>query len=553
MRSRFTITTVFLTATLSLLPAVFGRAGAEELLPPEGPIPQVIDHYIQLKLQQNNVPAAKPAADFNFVRRVTLDLAGRIPTSAEARQYVDSTRTDKKRRLVERLLESPDYAYHQRNSLDLMLMEAGGGSSEWRQYLLTAARENRPWDEMFREMMLGRDDDPEQKTALTFLKARANSLDDMTNDTSRIFFGVSINCAKCHDHPLVFEWLQDHYFGFASFFDRTYLTKKATLAEKYSGDLKFKTTDGKEKLADFMFLDGTTAEEPPVEKSAQQRKQEEVEVKRQMKDANAPPPKPPAFSPRSEFVKLALEQSEQYESSYFARSVVNRIWARLLGRGIVHPLDQMHSGNEASHPELLDWLTRDLIDHNYDLKRLIEGIVLCDAYARSSRWDEPGEPPAAELFAVAKVRPLTPRQYALSLHVATADPDSFSDSDRADDWEQRRESLENSADGFSQLIDRPTEHFLVSVDEALLFSNNERIERDFLRNAGDKLVGRLVGMSEVNQIIETACWAVCSRPPEAQEAQAMQDFLSARQDRREAGIQQMVWALITSPELRFNY
>jgi hypothetical protein len=527
------------------------RAGlAADVPAADRPIHEVIDHFVDARIRQQNVESAKPADDLTFVRRVTLDLAGRIPTTAEVRGYVDSSDTEKKTSTIDRLLDSPDFAYHQRNELDAVLMEGKGTTTEWRQYLLEAVRENRPWNQMFREMMLGREDDPKHKTALTFLKVRAGSVDDMTNDASRIFFGVAINCAKCHDHPLVLDWQQDHYFGFTSFFSRTYLTKKGTLAEKHSGEVKFKTTGGKEKQAKFMFLTGATIEEPKVERSADQRKKDDAEVKRQMKDAKAPAPTPPAFSPRTEFVKLALADSD---SPYFARSIINRTWARLMGQGLVHPLEQMHSENEPSHPELLDWLTRDLMSHNYNLRRLVRGIVLSSAYARSSRWEGAGEPPAADLFAVAMVRPLTPEQYALSLQVATSNPNKFPLDVSAEEWAKQRESMENGARGFASKIERPSEHFLVSVGEALLFSNSEQIERDFLRDSGDRLVGALKTIENRQQMIETAFWAVNSRPPAAEEMKAMETYLTGRNERPIEALKQMVWSLITGPELRFNY
>jgi hypothetical protein len=540
----------FICAAL-LLSLVVTQAGlAADVPAADRPIHEVIDHFVDGRIERLNVESAKQADDLTFVRRVTLDLAGRIPTTAEVRGYVDSSDGEKKDSTIDRLLASPDFAYHQRNELDAVLMLGMGTTNEWRQCLLEAVRENRPWKQMFREMMLGREDDPTHKTALSFLKVRAGSVDDMTNDSSRIFFGVAINCAKCHDHPLVLDWQQDHYFGFTSFFSRTYLTKKGTLAEKHGGEVKFKTTEGKEKQAKFMFLTGATIEEPPVERSADQRKKDDAEVKLQMKDEKAPAPKAPTFSPRSEFVKLAMADSD---APFLARSIINRTWARLMGQGLVHPLDQMHSENPPSHPKLLDWLTRDLLSHNYDLRRLVRGIVLSNAYARSSRWEGEGEPPLAELFAVAIVRPLTPEQYALSLHVATSNPENFPLDVSSEDWAKRRESMENGARGFASKIERPSEHFLVSVDEALLFSNNEQIERDFLRDSGDRLIGSLKTIENRQQMIETAFWAVNSRPPAAEEAAAMDAYLSARKERADEALKQLVWSMITGPELRFNY
>src|SRR6185437_7776805 len=111
---------------------------------------------------------------------------------------------------------------------------------------------------------------------------------------------------------------------------------------------------------------------------------------------------PPAFSARAKLVDVALQPGQR---DFFARSIVNRLWHRLFGYGLVMPLDQMHSENPPSHPDLLDWLARDMVEHHYDVRRLIHGLVLSRAYARDSRWEK-GEAPRAPLFAVARVKPL---------------------------------------------------------------------------------------------------------------------------------------------------
>ena len=538
---------LLLTALVTAAPGV---SPADELVPREWPINVVIDHYVRAGWVAEKIQPATLLEEAALVRRMTLDLAGRIPTTAETRAFVGSTAPTKWTRLADRLLESPDFDFHHRNQLDNLLLAAKKNDDGFRKYLLEASRQNRPWDLLFREMMVGREDKPGEKPALAFLKARAGSLDDLTVDTSSLFFGVNVGCAKCHDHPLVDDWKQDHFFGMASFFTRTYLTKKNTLAEKYSGTIKFKTTAGKEKQARFMFLTGTAIEEPKLKKTAEQRKAEAAEVKRQMKDAKAPPPKPPAFSPRLQLVELALRPADR---GFFARSIVNRIWLRLIGHGIVDPPDQMHSANSPSHPELLDWLARDAAEHGYDLKRLIRGIVLSDIYAISSRWTGTGEPPPPETFAVGTVRPLSPRQYSLSLMIATADPGKISAQATGPGWAKLREQLENQSNGFAGQIERPGSSFQVSVDEALLFSNNERINNDFLKDAPDRLVGTLKGIADRRRLIGVAFQAVLSRSPAAEETAVFEQFLSKREKDLVGGIQQMVWALLTSPELRFNH
>jgi hypothetical protein len=299
-----------------------------------------------------------------------------------------------------------------------------------------------------------------------------------------------------------------------------------------------------------MFLTGAKVEEPKREVSKEQRKQEEELIKKVMKDKDATPPKPPEFSPRSELVKLALDESN---SRFFSRNIVNRLWARYFGRGLVHPLDQLHSENPPSHPELLDWLTRDTVEHGYHLKRLIRGMVLSDAYARDSRWTGEGEPPPDDRFGQAVARVMTPKQYALSLSIASASPDKYPLEVKPEDWAKTREGLENTANGLSRQMEYPREHFQVSVSEALYFSNNDRVQSDFLRDSGDKLVGYLKSKTDPQEVIRSAFRVTLNREPDAEEIPVFKQYLDQRTERANEGISQIVWALLTSPELRFNY
>jgi hypothetical protein len=524
-------------------------ARAEELLGADRPVEEAVDHYVDAGLTNANISPAPAAEDANFIRRVTLDLAGRIPTVAEVQQYVKSVEPDKKLQLVDRLLASPDFNYQQRNEFDVWLM-AGKGNGEWRDWLLKAISENRRWPDLFRAIMLPREAEATEKAAVTFLKTRAANVDDMTNDTSRLFFGVSINCAKCHDHPLVADWKQDHYFGMASFFNRTYLTKKQFLAERDEGQLKFRTKAGEEKQGRLLFLTSAEISEPSLaEKSDADRKA--AEDKQKADNDRATPPEPAFFSRRAQLVEVALRPDP---NGFFARSFVNRNLARLFGRGLVNPLDQMHSENEPSHPELLNWLSRDVEAHGYDLKRLLRGLVLSRAYGRSSRWEQLGERPPERLFAVASVRPLTPMQYGLSLALASGNQvDLAQQQQNAEQWTNRRRDLENQANGFAQQIEIPGENFQVSVSEALLFSNGGQIANEYLRDSGDRIVGVLKGTSDRGELIKAAFLAVLSREPQPDELDAIAKYLAEREDRLVPAISQFVWSLMTSSEFRFNY
>lgn len=537
-----------ITLATTLL-AIGQQAIADDIPPPERPIEEVVDALIDAKLAAAGVTAAPAADDAAFLRRVTLDLAGRIPVAAEVQSYLASAEPDKKAKLVDRLLASLDFVYHTRNEYDVLLM-AGKGNGEWRDWLLKNFQEDRRWPDLFREVMLPREGQPENKAAAEFLKSRAMNVDDMTNDTSRLFFGVSINCAKCHDHPLVPNWAQDHYYGMASFFNRTYLTKKRFLAEREDGDLKFRTTAGEEKQARLIFLTSGEIVEPTLaSKSDDERKA--AEEKQKADNERETPPDPATYSRRAQLVDVALRHDP---AAFFPRAFANRLWARLFGQGLVAPLDQMHSENPASHPELLAWLARDAEAHNYDLRRAIRGLVLSRAYARTSRWEQSAERPNDRLFAVAGVKPLTPMQFALSLAIATANPNDLAQrQEYAEAWAGRRRDLENQVQGLASQLEIPGENFQVSVAEGLLFSNAPQIENDYLRDSGDRLVGVLKADADRTQAIRTAFVSVVSREPQADEVEWCIKHLAARDDRPVAAWQQLVWALVTSSEFRFNY
>ncbi len=512
-----------------------------------------IDQRIAERLSQENVTPAAVVSDHQFVRRVTLDLAGRVPTSAELDAFIASQQSDKRSRLVEQLIDSADFAFHQRNEIDTLLLRRLEHNDRWREYLLEATQQNRSWDQMFREIMLPEDTPSRDERPAAFLRKRINNIDATTNDSSIVWFGVNVGCAKCHDHPLVFDWTQAHYYGMASFFERTFQTKTGMLGERFDGRLKYTTTAGDELDADFMFLTGTKVPEPEIEIEEAKLNEIREAIKQSEKDDKAEPPPTPEFRPRAKFVDLALADSQQ---RFFAKNIVNRIWARLIGRGLVHPLDQMHSENRPSHPELLAALSDDLVSHGYDLKRLIQAIVLTDTYARNTQLAGEG-PPDPSLFAAAIPRPLTPHQLSLSYRVATSSPDHLiglvdAQADRQT-WNPLRAELERQSEGYARQFDIPADGFQVSVSEALWFSNNPSVQNDLLSANGQKLVGYLKQLDSDAAVSMQACKSILSRPAGQDEQAMIVQYIVARPDRRQQAIAQVVWALLSSPEFRFNH
>jgi hypothetical protein len=523
---------------------------AAELLPPDRPIAQVVDYYLDETLRREGIKPAPPADEAALLRRLTLDLAGRIPTAAESRAFVESGDRDKTVRLVDRLMASPGYVRHQAAELDAMLMAGERGSL--RDYLVGAVGENRSWDRIFRELMLPDQSDKARKAAADYLRARVKDTDRLTAEVSSTFFGVNISCAQCHDHPLVDDWKQDHFYGMKAFFDRTFLNgngNTAFLGERGFGTSRFKTTEGVERPARMMFLTGRKAAEPEAGRDASGDEQKkEKELLQRARNDKAPPPAP-RFSARAKLVEIALAPGD---SDFFARAIVNRTWHRLYGRGLVMPLDQMHSANPPSHPELLAWLARDTIAHGFDLRRLVRGLVLSRAYARDSRW-ETGEPPRPSLFAVAAVRPLTPMQLACSLRLATTDPASLPANIQAAELDARIEALAESARAMASSLGPSGGDGQIGVAEALLFSNSQRIDKELLADGDGRLVARLLKLAEPAEQVELAVRNVLSRPAEDEERRVLRAYLERRTDRPEDACRQVVWSLLTSPEFRFNH
>lgn len=518
---------------------------ADELLPPDRAMEEVVDHYIGARLKAENLNAAPAADDATFIRRVTLDLVGRIPTVAETNTYVASTDPAKRAKLIDRLMASPGYARHQAAEFDVMMME-GTNKGSIRGYLQTAFADNKPWSAIFRDVMVADESDPKQKGAGEFLRQRITDIDKLTSEVSVVFFGVNISCAKCHDHPKVQDWKQDHFYGMKAFFNRTF-DNGGFLAEREYGAVKYKTTKGVEKPAKMMFLTGKVIDAPGKEPTKDEEKQEKARLDEFKKKKQAPPK--PSFSARAQLVETALQSGQR---DFFARAVVNRVWHRVMGHGLVMPLDQMHSANPPSHPELLDWLARDLIEHNYDLRRLTRGLVLSKTYGRSSKWHN-DDTPSPRFFAMARPRALTPMQLATALRLATTDPLTFPETLKPEELEKKLESIEQSARGFASQIEQPHEDFQIGAGEALLFTNNARVMAEFLTDGGDRLVGRMKLAKEPKEAVDVAVRSTLCRPPSDEEVKVMSEYLQRRGDRPVAAYQQLVWALVTSAEFRFNY
>jgi len=504
---------------------------------------ETVDRILNEHWQKQKLLPAEPADDATLLRRVMLDLAGRIPTTREVRDYAADKAPDKFASVVRETINGPEFDLHFATFLDDVVEGRNAGNAEFVDYLRRSLRQRITWDALFRQLLVGPWDSTEQKPASRFLNQRAKQLDLLAIDTSRAFFGVDISCAKCHDHPLVLDWTQDHFYGMEAFLNRT-TGGDGTIGEKTEGEVKFLARDGAERTAPMMFLSGRKVDEPAVEPSKVGNGTAAGQVAK--------------FSRRGQLVEVALEQKQ-----FFRRAFVNRLWDYLFGRGLVHPVDQMHSANPPAVPELLDVLSRDFGETGYDMRRLVAAVVLSRGYRLSSEWPTESTVPAAEQFAVARLRPLSPRQTAYSMLIALGEEAA----DRPSAEQVRIErvlgvnglarverylALEAQSADLAVNLDPRTSNFQTSVREALFVSNGPNLNR-LATPSETNLAGRLSKIGDSKLLVDAAFLAVLSRAPTADEITLTSAWLAEQgADRRQTCLQ-LVWSLVTSAEFRFNH
>ncbi len=329
-------------------------------------------------IEQGHVgPVASTATDAEFLRRISLDLTGVIPSSAAARAFLDDKSPNKRVALVDRLLTSPRHALHMANVFDVMLMERRAAkhvkAPEWQTYLTISFQQNKPFDQLAREI-LSADGDPKNRAPIRFYLDREGEPNLLTREVGRIFFGVDLQCAQCHDHPLIDDYLQADYYGMSAFLNRGFVfqpdkKKPALFAEKAEGNTSFKSVFTEEAGTTRPRLPGGVEIDEPAFPIG-----DEYTVKAAK---NVRPI--PRFSRRAKLAELATNGSSQT----FNRNVVNRLWMHMLGRGLVHPVDLHHSDNPPSHPELLNLLASEFPAMKFDIRAFLREIALTQTYQRS--------------------------------------------------------------------------------------------------------------------------------------------------------------------------
>lgn len=482
-------------------------------------VANAIDQRLAQFWTDSGITPAPVVDDAGFLRRVSLDLIGRIPTLAEYDFFVAADKPTRRTALIRRLLDSPEFAVHFARVLDGIIQDSRAGDAQFLTWLETALRERHPWDAMFRQMLIGPWDSDDSKASIRFLDRRTKDLDALTVDSTRAFFGVDISCARCHDHPLVEDWKQTHYYGMQAFFNRT-TGGKGKISTKKDGEVTFVGHDGKEQTAQPMFLSGDFFK--PLATSTV------GDATQETKDVSVP-------IRREQLVTMALA-----EQTFFRRAFVNRVWHWFFGRGLVDPVDQLHSRNVPSVPGLLEWLADDFAASGYDIHRLIESIVLTEAWQRDSRWLSAESEPEARTFAVARLRPLTRQQLAESLLLAVGAPVTNGESELTESSLDWRRQLAEQAKPLVAAFDPKRAGFESSSGEALFLANSDEIQNLIEPDASQN----------ADTFVTRAIRRVLAREASAEEREQLLSLLAADDVVSRKAI---IWALAGSAEFRFNH
>jgi hypothetical protein len=315
----------------------------------------VIDELVLRKLQELRIPPSPLCTDEEFIRRVYLDAAGILPTPDEVRRFLADPAPDRRARLIDALLERPEFVdYWAYKWSDLLLLSTRKLSqpSMWAfyQFIRQSVADNKPWDRFARDILTASGSTLRHGAASYFVLHK--DVSELTEATAVTFLGMSVTCCRCHNHPLE-KWTQDQYWSLANLFSRV-----AIKEGERSGELTVHSTLQGEALH---LRRGVPMPPTPLDG------------------------KPLALDSPQDRRHYFADWLTSPDNPYFARALVNRVWRNFLGRGLVEAEDDLRQTNPPTNAELLDSLARDFTAHGYDVKRLIRTILNSATYQRSSR------------------------------------------------------------------------------------------------------------------------------------------------------------------------
>jgi Protein of unknown function (DUF1553)/Protein of unknown function (DUF1549)/Bacterial Ig-like domain (group 2) len=506
-----------------------GKAGSGSF---EFPVANVIDAAAVKQWKALGIAPATLSSDAEFLRRASLDITGTLPTPDEVKAFIADPATDKRPRLIDRLLARPEYAsYFAIKWADILRNKREGRSEiqfatfNFHDWIRESLDRNVPYDQFVRAIVAASGAPQTSPPVQWYRKLRETGA--YVDDTAQVFLGMRLQCAKCHHHPFE-KWSQHDYYGFAAFFAR--VGRKSDMQAQRAGrdaEVIYTLRSGAvshPKTGETMAAKGLGGTVVPVAAGD---------------------------DPRQKLVDWMADP----KNPFFARALVNRYWAHFFGRGIVEPLDDMRLTNPPSNPDLLDALAAEFVKSGYDLKGLVRTICTSRVYGLGS---VPSESGASDRQSFARHYPRRMGAEVLLDAIAqvSAVPtvfDGFPAGTRA--IELPDESVGSTfLDAFGRPkrdtsceCERVTD---ATLSQSLMLLNSTEVQAK-LAAPGGRAEALVKDPRPEAQKIEELFWAAFARPPSQREADTALAHISRSAGNKRSAYEDIIWALVNAKEFQF--
>jgi hypothetical protein len=501
----------------------------------------LVDQYTQKKWQQLGLVPSDLCTDEQFIRRVSLDVTGTLPTPAEVGAFVADKDPNKRTKLIDTLLDKVEYSYFFANKwADILHVKrkqqanSAQGTFTFHNWIREAIAADKPYDEFAREILAATGD--ETKNPPTVWYKEIVNPEQFVDDTAQVFLGLRLACAQCHHHPYE-KWSQDDYWGIAAYFGK--------LGRK---NIPIPGGPNQQTAILAVFNRANGGNNVTNKRTGQRAIMKPLDGK--------PVEMDPSDDPRQKLVDWMIDPT----NPFFARAVANRYWAHFFGRGLVDPLDDMRVTNPPSNPELLDALAKDLVEHKFSLKHLIKTICGSRTYQLSAL---PNEFNKHDKQAYARFYPR--RMSAEVLYDAvcqvTDSPATFGGLPQDRHAPRRAIMLpdESFQSYFLDVFGRPQRISACECErvseanlaQALHLLNSDEVQGKLSRGGGRAEALTKDPRSDADKVTELFLWAVAHKPTPDQLNMALAHLAQHAQNKK-LGYENIIWALLNTKEFMFN-
>jgi hypothetical protein len=493
-----------------------------------------VDKHTFAKLKMLSIPPSELCTDQEFLRRVYLDLIGTLPSAAEATEFLNDKDANKRAKLIDTLLERPEYAdFWTLKWSDVLRSSRKGltvkGIHVFQHWLREQISTNRPFDETVRELLTS--------SGSTFVNPPASYYritrdpQNLAETTAQLFFGVRLQCAKCHNHPFE-RWTQDDYYSFAAFFAQ--VQRKPDRLEPGANP----QTPGGEII---YLTRGGDVTQPRTKKVM--------------------PPKPlggpvATVAPGADRREALAQWLTQPGNTFFTRSVANRIWFHLFGKGIVDPVDDFRDSNPSANDELLDALAKDFAANKFDAKKLIRTILLSRTYQLSAQANDLNRDDN-RYFSHAYTKLMSAEQLLDAICAVTDVPEKFAGlpagtrAIQLPDGEINHPFLKTFGQPARELACECEREGDSNLAQALQLINGPTVNEK-LRNAQNR-IGKLIAAKKTDaEILDDLYLSTLSRKPTEEDVKISLAHLNKSTDKRKAW-EDIHWALLNTKEFLFRH